>query len=100
MSETPITRAELEREITHLRELLTERDKALQLQAAEYERRLDGLNHEHERSARQWSQAVSIERYEADERHRKTRLMMWGIAILGLLGTFVAPLLFSIFLRH
>lgn len=58
----------LELKITHERELreatLREHDTALKLQAAEYERRLDILNHEHERTVAILSTTVSRERFD------------------------------------
>lgn len=52
----PVTRAELDREIGHLRLLietvLSERGKTLELQALEYQRRLGELNQAHERAER------------------------------------------------
>lgn len=60
----------IERELRHLEEKidlrLGSREKALELQAAEYERRLRELNHEAERLKEAASKAVSREKYDAD----------------------------------
>jgi hypothetical protein len=85
-SERPVTRAELERELAHLRELLIERDKALLLQASEYERRLDLLNHEHERAAENWRLSLPRDQYEADARARSARLVAWIMGALAALS--------------
>jgi hypothetical protein len=82
----PVTRAELERELAHLRELLTERDKALLLQATEYERRLDLLNHEHARAAENWRLSLPRERYEADVRAQTARLVAWIMGVIAALS--------------
>jgi len=62
-----ITRQELEREITHLKELVAERDKALELQRDEYHRRLDELNNAHARAEKTASMTVSNEVFERFE---------------------------------
>lgn len=49
-SEAPVVRAELQRELDHLRELLREKDVALNLQRVEYHRRLEELNNAHARA--------------------------------------------------
>jgi len=52
----------------HIREVLAielkSRDKSLELQAAEYERRLEGLNHEAARISAAAEKAVSLEKFE------------------------------------
>lgn len=91
MSE-PITRVEWERELAHLRELLGERDKALELQAREYERRLDLLNHAHQEARENWERSLPRERYEADQRARAAQLMAWVFALLAAVSTVFAIL--------
>jgi hypothetical protein len=58
----------LEAEIRHLREMMDLRfdaiSKALELQAAEYERRLGVLNHENERIGQIQAQGVSNEKFD------------------------------------
>lgn len=44
------TREFMEIQIQHIKDLLAEKDSALRLQALEYSRRLDELNHAHERA--------------------------------------------------
>ena len=62
-------------EIKHLRELYDERfasikkqlemkDEALKIQATEYERRLDGLNHEAARILESQSKSISVDKHE------------------------------------
>ena len=91
MPDEPLTRADLEREIAHLHRLLEERDKALVLQAREYERRLEDLNHEASRIAEAARQSVPREKYEADERARRAQVLAWimaAIAAMSLVLTF------------
>jgi uncharacterized coiled-coil protein SlyX len=54
----------LEHRIIRLETQLTERDKALTKQAAEYERRLDELNHAHAEAVRVQNTYVTADKYE------------------------------------
>lgn len=59
--------------ITHQKEMLDLQTKlterALQLQAEEYERRLDHLNNEHKRAEEARSRTVSMDTYVSDQRN-------------------------------
>lgn len=98
------------RDLSHLRELFDlrlgemekrfveredSREKALALQAEEYERRLDGLNNENERILDAQSKSVSLEKFEAEEDKTSKELnriaalqnkMLGGIALLTAVG--------------
>lgn len=63
-SETPVVRAELQRELDHLRELLKEKSVALDLQRVEYHRRLLELNNAHERTEKAAQATVPRETYD------------------------------------
>ena len=86
MPDEPLTRADLERELAHLHTLLGERDKALLIQAREYERRLEALNHEADRIAEAARQSVPREKYEADEKARTRLLIAWIMAVFAALA--------------
>ena len=63
---------ERDREVNHLRELVDVKERALSaalaLQAREYERRLNELNHAHARAVDVANKSVSREVYDADQR--------------------------------
>ena len=73
---------EHDREIRHLRELVDTRETALktalELQAREYERRLDGLNHAHTRALDAAQKSVSRELYDSDQ--KACRIYNEGVA--------------------
>ncbi len=69
-----IGRDDLEREIHHLRELLDERDKALGLQANEYERRLAMLNGEAARLREMQQSYVPREVFENSAKENQGRV--------------------------
>ena len=88
----PLTRTDLERELAHLHRLLAERDKALVIQAREYERRLDDLNGEADRIAEAAAKSVPREQYQSDERARRSfvfALIMTAVAVMTLVLTFL-----------
>lgn len=58
----------------HFEALQTERDKALALQHAEYERRLQDLNHAHERAQETAHTYLTIDKYEAVQKAEATAL--------------------------
>ena len=64
--------------VTHIRELIEVRAaanaNALRLQAKEYERRLDDLNHAHKRADEQVKRTVSVEVYDVNRRNDEGRL--------------------------
>ena len=64
--------------ITHIRELIEVREvasaNALRLQAREYERRLEDLNHNHKRMQEAGQRTVSIEVYDVNRRNDEGRL--------------------------
>ena len=62
-----VSRRELEQRLRSMRELLrTEAElhsKALELQAAEYKRRLDELNHAHQQAQENWARSLPRETF-------------------------------------
>lgn len=56
---------ELTVKIAVLEERIRGREEALQLQASEYERRLDDLNHEHDKNKERNAEFVRREQYDA-----------------------------------
>ena len=72
-SEIPKKVHEMALEIARLQVLVVERDKALTIQAREYERRLETLNHAHEQQVERNSFYVSHEIWDAFKRSNDVR---------------------------
>lgn len=64
----------LELEIKHLKELGVEKDKALALQAKEYERRLEALNGEAERLRTMQASYLPREVYDSERKEVNSKL--------------------------
>lgn len=66
----------METEIQHLKELMAEKEKALIIQAREYERRLEILNHEAERLRLMQTSYIPREVYESEMKEINAKVQM------------------------